>query len=58
MKEFKANNGCFLTQTAKVSKEERMFILAIKGVNLNESDWKEITLEEKIQLEQIEEEQL
>lgn len=58
MKEFKANNGCFLTQTANVSKEERMFILAIKGVNLNESDWKEITLEEKIQLEQIEEEQL
>ena len=58
MKEIKANKGCFLTQTANVSKEERMFILAIKGVNLNESDWKEITLEEKIQLEQIEDKQL
>lgn len=52
MKEIKARNGFYLTQSNEV--EDRIFVTAIKGFSLNESDWKEITLEEKIQLEQIE----
>ena len=47
MKEIKAKEGYYLTQAADVAIEERVFITAIKGVNVNESDWREATLEEK-----------
>ena len=47
MKEIKSREGYYLTQSADVAKEDRMFIAAIKGVNVNESDWREATQEEK-----------
>ena len=47
MKELKANEGYYLTQSAEVADNERIFITAIKGANVNESDWREATLEEK-----------
>ena len=47
MKEIKSREGYYLTQSANVAKEERIFITAIKGANINESDWREVTLEEK-----------
>ena len=46
MKEIKAREGYYLTQVAEVG-ENRIFITAIKGVNVNEGDWRETTLEEK-----------
>lgn len=46
MKEIKAKKGMYLTQSAEVS-EGRIYVTAIKGVNINESDWREATLEEK-----------
>jgi hypothetical protein len=45
MKEIKARDGYYLTQSADV--EDRIFITTIKGMNLNESDWREATQEEK-----------
>lgn len=36
----------YLTQSAEVS-EGRIYVTAIKGVNVNESDWRDATLEEK-----------
>lgn len=45
MKEIKAREGYYLTQLNEV--EDRLFITAIKGVNVNESDWREATEEEK-----------
>lgn len=45
MKEIKSRDGYYLTQAKKV--EDRVFITAIKGVNVNESDWREATQEEK-----------
>ena len=45
MKEIKAKEGFYLTQSGEV--ENRVFITAIKGVNVNESDWREVTKEEK-----------
>lgn len=45
MKEIKAREGYYLTQLNEV--EDRIFITAIKGVNVNESDWRESTEEEK-----------
>lgn len=47
MKEIKARNGYFLTQKANVSDEERIYITAIKGVNVDESEWIEVTEYEK-----------
>ena len=47
MKELKANEGYYLTQSADVANEYRIFITAIKGENVKESDWREATLEEK-----------
>lgn len=35
----------YLTQSGEV--EDRIFITAIKGMNVNELDWKEVTFEEK-----------
>ena len=45
IKEIKAVEGYYLTQVAEV--EDRVFLTAIKGVNVNESDWRFATAEEK-----------
>ena len=50
MKEIKAREGYYLTQVEEVG-ENRIFITAIKGVNINESDWREATQEEKDEFE-------
>ena len=47
MKEIKVKEGFYLTQASEVSAEERMFLTAIKGANINEADWREVTIEEK-----------
>lgn len=49
MKEIKARDGYYLTQAKEV--EDRVFITAIKGVNISESDWREATQEEKDEFE-------
>jgi hypothetical protein len=46
MKEIKAKEGMYLTQNAEVG-DNRIFITAIKGANVNEADWREATEEEK-----------
>ena len=46
MKEIKAREGCYLTQSADVAMENRVFVTAIKGANVNENDWREATAEE------------
>ena len=50
MKEIKAREGYYLTQVEEVG-EDRVFITAIKGVNVNESDWRETTQKEKDEFE-------
>lgn len=55
MKEIKAREGYYLTQVEEVG-ENRIFITAIKGVNVNESDWREATQEEKDEFENTEKE--
>ena len=55
MKEIKANKGYYLTQSADVANEDRIFITAIKGENVNESDWREATQEEKDEFEKSQE---
>ena len=49
MKEIKAREGYYLTQSAEV--DDRIFVTAIKGVNINEGDWKEVSMEEKQEFE-------
>lgn len=49
MKEIKAREGYYLTQANEV--ENRIFVTAIKGMNVNESDWREATKEEKEEYE-------
>lgn len=49
MKEIKAKEGYYLTQMNEV--EDRVFVTAIKGVNISESDWREATIEEKEEYE-------
>lgn len=49
MKEIKAREGYYLTQVEEV--DDRVFITAIKGVNVNESDWREATQKEKDEFE-------
>ena len=51
MKEIKAKQGYYLTQSAEVAKEDRVFVTAIKGASVNESDWVEVTAEVKEQHE-------
>ena len=51
IKEIKAREGYYLTQSADVANEDRIFITAIKGENVNESDWREATQEEKDEFE-------
>lgn len=46
MKEIKATEGMYLTQSAEVG-DSRIFVKAIKGANVNASDWREATKEEK-----------
>lgn len=55
MKEIKAREGYYLTQVEEVG-ENRIFITAIKGANINESDWREATQEEKDEFENTEKE--
>ena len=55
MKELKSREGYYLTQSAEVAKEERIFITAIKGANVNEADWREATQEEKEAFEKVQE---
>lgn len=49
VKEIKAREGYYLTQSANV--ENRVYITAIKGINVNEADWREATEEEKTEYE-------
>jgi len=51
MKEIKAKQGHFLTQVAEVG-ENRIFVTAIKGANVDESQWREATAQEKEEFEQ------
>ena len=50
IKEKKSREDYYLTQVEEVG-ENRIFITAIKGVNINESDWREATQEEKDEFE-------
>ena len=45
MKEIKAKEGMYLTQANEV--ESRIFVTAIKGMSINEADWRDATAEEK-----------
>jgi hypothetical protein len=47
MKELKSREGYYLTQAADVATEERLYLTAIKGMNVNEADWREASQEEK-----------
>lgn len=51
MKELKAREGYYLTQVAEVD-NDRIFVTALKGANVNEADWREATEEEKITFEE------
>ena len=55
MKELKSREGYYLTQANEVG-ENRIFITAIKGANINEADWREATEEEKEAYEKAQEE--
>lgn len=46
MKEIKSRDGYYLTQASEVG-ENRIFVTAIKGANVNEADWREATEAEK-----------
>lgn len=54
MKELKSREGYYLTQVNEV--EDRIFITAIKGMNVHESDWREATQSEKEEWEKAHEE--
>ena len=51
MKEIKAKEGMFLTQAKDV--QDRIFVKALKGANINEDDWREATIEEKEEYERL-----
>ena len=55
MKELKSREGYYLTQANEVG-ENRIFVTAIKGANVNEADWREATEEEKEAFEKAQEE--
>ena len=57
MKEIKAREGYYLTQVAEVG-DDRLFITALKGANINESDWREAIEDEKIAFEDAQKEKL
>ena len=46
MKEIKARDGYYLTQANEVG-DNRIFVTAIKGMNVDKSAWREATQEEK-----------
>ena len=46
MKEIKARKGYYLTQVAEVG-NDRLYVTALKGANINEADWREATEAEK-----------
>lgn len=50
MVEIQAKKGYYLTQVGEVG-NDRMFVVAIKGVSLNPNDWREATEEEKNEYE-------
>lgn len=54
MKEIKATEGYYLTQVGEV--EDRVFLTAIKGANVNPNDWREATSNEKEEFEKAQEE--
>lgn len=56
MKEIKAKEGYYLTQVAEVG-NDRLYITALKGANVNEEDWREATEEEKEAFEKAFEEE-
>lgn len=56
MKEIKAREGYYLTQASEV--EDRLYLTAIKGVNIDENDWREATEDEKNAFEKIQEEKM
>ena len=56
MKEIKAREGYYLTQVSEV--EDRLYLSAIKGVNIDENDWREATEDEKIAFEKAQEEKM
>lgn len=58
MKEIKSREGYYLTQSAEVANEDRTYITAIKGMNVNEVDWREATQEEKDAFEKAQEEKM
>lgn len=51
IKEIIAKEGYYLTQAAEVG-DSRIFITTLKGANINESDWRLATEEEKIAFEE------
>jgi hypothetical protein len=51
IKEITAKEGYYLTQAIEVG-DSRVFITALKGANINESDWRLATEEEKIAFEE------
>lgn len=55
MKELKSREGYYLTQASEVG-ENRIFVTAIKGANVNKADWREATVEEKEAFEKAQEE--
>lgn len=57
MKEIKATKGYYLTQANEVG-DDRIFVTAIKGMNVNEADWREATESEKEEWEKAQEEKL
>lgn len=46
MKEIKSREGYYLTQVGDVG-NDRLYLTALKGANINEADWREATEEEK-----------
>jgi hypothetical protein len=46
MKEITSKEGMYLTQKEDVG-ESRIYVTAIKGVNVNPDDWRDATQEEK-----------
>lgn len=57
MNEIKAKEGYYLTQVGEVG-EDRIFVKALKGANVNPLDWREATAEEKAEYENETEEKI
>ena len=51
MKEIKAREGYYLTQVGDVG-NDRLYLTALKGANINEEGWREATEEEKMTFEE------